>query len=133
MKKLIQTQHSSNGDCFRTAIACVMDFKTPERVPNFFESENTAESAELKFKHFVEAHRKTFISFPVPYPHVKRCVDMLTLENPKHYWIIGGVNKAGNHHVCIYKDGQFIWDPSGKNEPLVGPNKYGHYYAFLIV
>lgn len=120
------------GDCYRTAIACLLDLK-PEEVPHVHEHNGALDmGAQTKMMNdWLEGRGLTEISvaFTGDFEGVTKC---MAVWNPGLHYLLTGTSRTGCNHVVICKDTEIVWDPSLNDSGIVGPADDGYFWiAFL--
>ena len=132
--------HEIWGDCYRTAIACLLDME-PEAVPHF--AELLAKMRGDVTDEDVTADVRTWLAerglalFRVAFDGGMTFEDMLewTREwNPELRLLVSGEGQRGFAHVVVVKDGKVEWDTAididAEQPNLVAP--YPEYGYWLI-
>ena len=121
------------GDCFRTAIACLLDME-PEGVPHFMEDLGLERPqkdvlasvrpwlAERGFQLFWIAFHEETIG------DLADMLEWIEVANPGMRVMLSGRTSRADH-VVIVKDGKVEWDPatSDGSNSLIGPSNDGHW------
>lgn len=116
MKKLIQTRlHISmkkgeRGNCFPTAIACIMDMDSPEDVIQIQEYYKEDENDEDN-NWMVVLNQWLF-------DKGYEWGGLSGHQSDGSYYLVTGKTERGTVHVCIYKDGELYHDPHPSNKGL---------------
>jgi hypothetical protein len=110
------------GDCYRTAIACILDLQ-PDAVPHFCEQwdGNHEEAART----WLRKRDLMMLNFAMPgslaigqvIDQGERCADGAA-------WILGGRSQRGTNHSVVVQGGIIVCDPvTGGENPgaLIGP------------
>ena len=131
MNKLLQLHTLENPieDCFRTVLACILDYPKAEDVPNFSEGIAGHSDAEnkmffdrandwLRSNHSLGLHYRgwnadRFVSIGHYFDHLG------IIHEPWQWVIAHGWSARDNNHVCIARNGRHVWDPAsgGKAQP----------------
>jgi hypothetical protein len=108
------------GDCFRTAVACLLD-EVPSLVPHVCHGGMTGvESTQRMNDWLVAEHRLTLVEFPF----MGELQDVMgTMENfnPGLTYLLTGRSRNGVSHVVICRSRRIIHDPSLDDSGIVGP------------
>lgn len=139
-KQLIANQPGRWGDCYRTAVACLLELP-PEEVPHFYE-EAVADDAEDKwdFNKAIPAWINSWLAER----GIVRMMVTINGEAPMvlHYcslmsggmpYLLSGINAAGASHVIICQGSKMVWDPSPTEGGLAGPLRFGSYLFEALV
>jgi len=123
------------GDCFRTAIACLLDLP-PESVPHVCTGgEGTDKDATDRMDHWLrENHGVAIMCMAVdadvcPLGSLFNTMKML---NPEVYWLLIGKSRTGCVHNVICRGGEIIHDPTPGNPGIVGPRDEGFYWVNVL-
>jgi len=136
MLRHIQKVRGSDGDCFRTALACLLDVERLEDVPHFFDGKSEA-TEEEKAANWAAVREWLLVNkglFMVTIPYSSQLVDLLDcmkLQNPGVYYLLSGHSGVDNHVVVCFED-QVVHDPCGYpagKDCLVGPCSDGFYWV----
>lgn len=121
------------GDCWRTAIACLLD-KHPSEVPHFCEHdfENT-KAANDNCRAYLATQGLAHIEYAMPGDDLDAVLNSVAAQNPGLLFILGGNSRTGCGHVVICRDGEIVWDPSLTNAGIVGPMNDGFYWVTWLV
>lgn len=123
------------GDCFRTAIACLLDVE-PAEVPHRHDAISGAEQDQL-----VNAWLRERGLFLVNFAYHGRGEYALTqaeaLEyacalHPGVHHLFMGQSGNGWDHVVVARDGEIVHDPSRNDCGIVGPCSDGYWWINFI-
>ena len=112
------------GDCFRTALACLLDCDSPEDVPHFFDgvrAENNEDAKRAIDKTIGWLRERGFVRVRVMYD-VEKLSDVLrAVRNtaPDIPYLLTGISKNDVGHVVICCNDEIIHNPSSND--IVGP------------
>lgn len=131
-KYLHRPEKGEIGDCYRTAIACVLGVPR-DSVPHFVEQagwDNEEQAQELLREWLAERGIRR-VSFPIhtgPHDHDYglRCINVW---NPGARFIFSGTSRNGTMHCVVARNGAIEWDPAIDNSGIVGPDPDGFYWA----
>jgi len=113
-------ENGQYGDCYRTAIACLLDVE-PEEVPHFCIPE-ISDPHDL-MSHWLLEYKKCSIFTSVfsgdnTYKEVLQYVEF---NNKNIYYLLSARSKIANHiWICI--NNEIVHDPSGNNITPLGPS-----------
>lgn len=99
------------GDCYRTAIACLLDLH-PSEVPHFGEN---YEDDDDKFNDKIDAFLASRSLTRTQVRYECSLEDVLTSQrvlNPGVFFLLGGVSSLGCGHIVVGLDDKICWDPS---------------------
>lgn len=129
MKFHKQTLHSEKkqaGDCFRTALACLLDLH-PEQVPHFMADFSQPEQGVWRAVDAWLMERYGLRRVSIPYKTDDVDLIMTTLEqiNPGLRYKLAGKSPRGVQHTVIVEGGKVLWDPHPEGGGIVGPGEDG--------
>lgn len=114
------------GDCYRTALACVLDMD-PETVPHFMQLFQGQSDAILDQAIDEWLRQRGFTKIDIPYfaNGLSRGEIMNIIAQQNGYdllYLLTGMSSNNSAHVVICRGNQVLWDPSdcGINEPIQG-------------
>lgn len=120
------------GDCFRTALACLLDMEVLS-VPHFMNDPN--EPIRTTWKN-VDNWLKDFgfrlISLPFNSDY-NELMDSMKDNYPGLVIKLSGKSIRGSNHTIIVKDGKMIHDPHPDNTGLNSPCDDGYYWMDFIL
>ena len=106
MLQLVDEDQKIIGDCYRTALACILD-RDPSEVPHFAES--TWYDADAR-RWLVEHYGLTLVR-----TRVQSLANgwQLDLEKGRQdvYHLVIGRTARGTLHACVGLNGKVVWDP----------------------
>ena len=108
------------GDCFRTALACILDLPCDD-VPHFMEDNNP--DFDVLWERVDEwLHERNLRLFKVAFDcELQELLDMMGRLNGDIYYFLSGKSKTGVIHTVICYGGQIIHDPSRDNSGIIAP------------
>lgn len=110
------------GDCFRTALACLLDLE-PEEVPHFFATTKQYKTGIKKSNEWLANRGLYLISIPYLNEDVQAILDTIGGINPGLHYILTGESRTGVNHNVICLNNKVVWDPSLTNAGIIGPCK----------
>ncbi|MBL4656293.1 MAG: hypothetical protein JKY33_10775 [Bacteroidia bacterium] len=135
-------EQSQWGDCFRTCLACLLDYPNPLNVPHFFDFKDRGFSEQEANNSFDRAsewllmnHRMHHVIIPWTFENLTQLLEHTNNAFPNVTFMLVGQSKISNH-VVICKNGKIIHDPSNSAESpyLFGPCDDGFWRTeFLVV
>lgn len=131
---LHQPKEGIIGDCWRTAIACLMD-KLPEEVPHFLEPywrEPDATNALRDIREWLATYGLGYVEVPFGACELDHMLHCMNLWGDSAPMLLSGTSKNGTNHIVIVKDGKIIWDPARDDSGIVGPTDTGYWFVGLI-
>jgi hypothetical protein len=121
------------GDCYRTAIACLLDL-APEAVPHEHRHMSWTEHEEA-VNAWLATRGLREVSFywsGEGENSFQRCLDYFSFLNAKTPFLLSGTSARGVHHVVIVQDGKVIHDPSPAAADTLAPCENGFYYVTFL-
>jgi hypothetical protein len=122
------------GDCFRTAIAIVLDMDAGD-VPHFMDAGIAGEEAWGKAEAWLNARSLSSITivFDGKDP-LQQVLDSLAATNQrgKPLFLLGGQSRNGVNHFVVGCNGDIVCDPSLDDSGIVGPCDDGYYYVVFF-
>lgn len=120
------------GDCYRTAIACVLDLPR-DQVPHVYDG--GAEFADGRMREWLRGRGYALIGLSVE--------GSVSLESLLTEWadvfvgqgvhfLITGQSPRGTNHVVVARRGEIAWDPAEQGGGLVGPADSGTWWLEFI-
>lgn len=119
----------TSGDCYRTAIACLLE-RPRDEVPHFYEGcfASTPE-AEVHAMHdarreWIRREGLLLVEMALNINDdgsVEGLVASISERNPGQYWMLIGASRNGTGHVVICRDGAIVHDPAIDDSGIVGP------------
>lgn len=140
MRYHVQTIYGSNGDCFRTALACLLDMEQVADVPHFFDGKSDV-TEEERAAGWAEVREWLLVNkglFMVTIPYLSQLDDLLDCmraQNPGIFYLLAGRSVADNHVVVCFED-HIVHDPCGRRagkDSLIGPCTDGFYWVKFFV
>ena len=131
-------ENGQYGDCFRTAIACLLNLH-PSEVPHFADHDATCDQLHEDAAVWL-ASRNLFLASFVYEDSLDRVLAMMGAMNAGLHYILMGQSKVANHCVIALGD-QIVFDPSITNDDLtqalIGPcrtpcKEDGYYWIYVI-
>lgn len=117
------------GDCYRTAVACLLDL-APAEVPHVYDQGASGEEGMAAMKAFLAA--RGLVPVTIIYDGAADLQQVLTAR--EHYdpgvsFLLTGQSRNGTDHVVVARGGKIIWDPSLDDSGIVGPCADGHWWV----
>lgn len=117
------------GDCYRTAIACLLDLP-PSDVPHVYDGRDDA-IGKARMESWLSSHGKILID--VAYADsVQTVLSLHEHRYPSLHWILSGISANGCNHVVICRGGQIVHDPAQDDSGIVGPCDDGHVWTTFL-
>lgn len=116
-QNLTATDDASIGDCYRTAIACILGWHDPLQVPHFVAERNRLEAATGREAPWHERKLAREFLRALPDPRDLLLIDRETVVDLPLYYIASVNSKAGPWaHVVICRGDDVVHDPSGRDD-----------------
>lgn len=130
-----EPENGRNGDCHRTAVACMLDLAV-EEVPHFF-AEVDPKDKDLAWdaqQAWFAARGEVLLSIPYNGKDLslQEILDTMRITNPGVHYLLGGESKTGVGHTVVCKDNAVVHDPSLDDSGIVGPMEDGCYWVSFI-
>lgn len=106
------------GDCFRTALACVLDMEVLD-VPHFCDGDPDTETFSKLLNGWLSS--RGIAMFDVPYD--SSLDDLLRVQsvlNANVYYLLSGESRRGVNHTVVCRGGEIVHDPAG-DSGIIGP------------
>lgn len=131
-KQLVNHDPDNNsfGDCFRTAIACVLEI-LPEKVPHVFEQGVTDQEGCDKMREWLGQRGLSLVEVPMDYT-LQVVLDWAARQIPDGHYLLSGKSDAGCGHMVVCKGNQIVHDPAMRENPIVGPLDGRLYWVGII-
>lgn len=137
-KYLHRPEKDEIGDCYRTAIACVLGVPR-DSVPHFVEIYGWDNGDEvyvalldwLKREHGMNVVRFPIYSFDRGHEHALATIQAWNPTAGR--FLFSGTSRNGTMHCVVAHAGEIEWDPAIDNSGIVGPGPGGWYWAEFIV
>lgn len=121
------------GDCFRTALACILDHE-PEEIPNFGIFHNDGRRFTAEVQSWLRAEGLVLITVAVDGgTTLQDALSMTSGINTGILCLFAGTSRTGCNHSVVACSGQIIHDPSLDDAGIVGPCSDGNYYLEFLV
>ena len=121
------------GDCFRTALACLLDLDQPAALSNFAER-SFKEGTDIVALANIELVPRGYYFFEMP---LVGDLDQLLMNAERHFpdvrWLLTGMSRNQVNHVVVCHGGKIIHDPSQDESGIVGPTTDGNYWVGFVV
>lgn len=120
------------GDCYRTAIGCLLDM-SPRQVPHFWDQGRALDEGRRMIGEFLREHDLTIVSIPYPCSVADVLMTMKNTNPHVFYMMCGQSGRNPCNHVVICLGDQVVWDPSTENSGVVGPGDDGFVWVEFLV
>ena len=132
---LHKPDEGQQGDCFRTAIACLIDAE-PENLPHFMaDPDKPIEQIWQEVDEWLSnTHGLRYLSFPFKAENLSQWLRTMAQSWPGLRWELAGTSPRGTQHSVIVEAGEIVHDPHPDGGGIVGPGKSDGYYwmGFLV-
>ena len=119
------------GDCYRTAIACILD-KYPSEVIHVYDLDDLSLQNE-KMKEYLDGLGLRLLHTAYRFKTFKNALKIGEYNIGEMYWILSGASSRGvNHSIVCYKD-EAIHDPHPSDDFLCAPCDDGYWHVEIIV
>ena len=122
------------GDCFRTAIACLLDLQ-PEEVPHVCdggEGDDSDGTAMAAMRDWLAPRGLGLFSLVYEGGKVRHVLRTVGRMNPGLPYLLMGTSRTGVNHNVICQDDQIIWDPSLSDSGIIGPADDGYFWVNML-
>lgn len=123
------------GDCWRTAIACILDLE-PGEVPHVFDNDAPVVEADAAMQAWMEHRGLYVITVTYDCPDVDLVMGAIHHHNPELRYILMGTSRNGTNHAVVCHGDRIEWDPSQNDSGIVapaeGPNGERFFWVFFI-
>ena len=123
------------GDCFRTALACILDME-PCAVPHFFDGGKSSNDAFRELGPWLRGH--SLALFELPMHGESKLEDILgsiCAHSPGLFYLLTGESTSGINHTVVCYGKHVVCDPyiGGPNdEALIGPAEDGLWFVGVL-
>lgn len=129
---LHKPEEGQYGDCFRTALACMLNL-APEEVPHFLHDDPSSEVFWSRANEWLLARGLKLFNVPFK-ADLDDVLATMKAQNPGVYYLLAGESPRGTAHQVIALDDAIIHDPHPDGGGLVGPVPYdGMYWVNVLV
>ena len=121
------------GDCFRTALACLLDLQ-PKDVPHFGHRGPDSAEFNARINAWLGDQNLTLITVGLV-GGPDKVMEAMKIQNPGVVYLLSGKSpRCDESHVVIAQDDKIIHDPHPDGTGLDGPDADGAGWAeFLVV
>jgi hypothetical protein len=138
MKEFTQNSLYPKGNCWQTAVACVLEVDPdtmPSQVDSYYEDKRDDGSVVLRMSYnnplqayLKKHHGLAYVEFHYPeeaFANIRvRGYHIMTGET------VRSADYNGMRHVVVGKDGQVVWDPHPSRAGLIGDIKFAVLCSF---
>lgn len=122
------------GDCFRTAVSCVLELPRDE-VPHVFHDGCDGRTADDRMNKWLQD--RGLMQFVIAFhgdgmslEQVLAPVNSACGGSPEY--LLYGRSKNDTDHVVVCRDGKVVWDPSQDESGIIGPCNDGHWWIVVL-
>lgn len=123
------------GDCFRTAVACILEVPRDE-VPHVFHDGCESKTAETRMDEWLAERglAQWVIAFQGEGLSLEQLLAPINSAKPKSFpeYLLYGRSKNGTDHVVVCKGNEIAWDPAIDGSGIVGPCNDGHWWLVAL-
>jgi hypothetical protein len=126
------------GDCFRTAIACILNIDK-EKVPHLAEkywNEVDGDKWTQEIREFLNKYGYTLVDIPFGVEHLQDILTAQAVRAPDALYLLQGSSARGCGHVVVCLGGEIICDTAltdSTGPALIGPSEDGYFWVSYIV
>lgn len=122
MKPLKMTLPGPRSDCFRTAVASILECDVADDVPHFFHDDPGTIEGFRRFDEWLDGQGKAAFYWSIDgEATVAQVLETMSGWNPDHYYILIGSNGRGNNHAVVCCGGLQVHDPAWGGTGIAGP------------
>ncbi len=121
------------GDCWRAAIACVLDLPVDD-VPHFGLVGLVGEPGDYMVVTRAWLAERGFYLLQVPYSGetLESVLGLVGMLNPDVHYLLTATKDGDVDHNVVCRGDQVVWDVSLEPKPLTGPASDGHWWVSFI-
>lgn len=115
-------ENGQRGDCWRTAVACVLDVER-DLVPHV--NEENVDLINGTMKEYLASQGYSLMQIPLhetSFPTLEKVLAWMEVLNPDVTYFLSGLSKRGWNHVVICRGGEVIWDPHPSRDSIEKPD-----------
>lgn len=122
----------SYGDCFRAAVASLLDVPQIEQVPHFFHDGCDGSVGMSRLKDWLKTQGLAPFFMFFSEPTLQDVLHIMEVLNPGIRYILTGATQSEDHSV-LYAGDQLIHDPAWYASRLVSPGSNGYWTVLTVV
>ena len=121
------------GDCWRAAIACLID-QPVASVPHFAMAGLNGIPGDYMVLTRAWLAEFNLYLLQVPYSGetLESVLDLVGTLNPGVHYLLTATKEGGVDHNVVCLDKQIVWDPSLEPKPIIGPASDGHWWVSFM-
>lgn len=124
------------GDCYRTAIACLLD-KDRDEVPHFYDrlhNQAVPDDVTNAIRAWLREHGYGRVVFAFGNSvGLNAVLTMMEALNAGVFWLLSGTSRTGCNHVVVCRGGEIIHDPGLTDPGIIGACDDGYFWAEVII
>lgn len=121
------------GDCYRTAVACLLNLQRDE-VPHVFHDGCKGPVADARMNDWLKI--KGITQFTMALDGAISLDELLNsvlwANNDKVEYLLCGTSRNNTAHVVVCRGNEIIWDPAIDDSGIVGPAEDGFWWISVI-
>ena len=118
------------GDCYRTAVACLLDVPRDD-VPHVNEDDQVAARSVLNG--YLARHGLLIMEMPLQAGTLNEIRDFMAAANPGVEYLLSGTSPRGTDHMVVVPALEPVWDPHPTHSGLTGPCADGFWWIGALV
>lgn len=119
------------GDCYRTAIACILD-KNPTDVPHVFDLDDLGLQNKM-MREFLDGLGLRLLNIAYSLDSISDVLKVGENNIGEMHWILCGMSEREINHCVVCFGGTMIHDPHPSGSFLTGPSDDGYWHTEIIV
>lgn len=126
---------NSFGDCFRTAVACLLE-RPASDVPHVFaDADVSGDEGWARMDSYLaeEGFRLAGVVYDGNLLSSQQVLEAVGGQNPDAWWILGGSSRPGVGHFVVCHGPRIANDPGSSSPGLSYPTKDGHYWVVFLI
>ena len=129
---LHRPEESIKGDCWRTALACLLDME-PAEVPHFYGSAEDPEEVDRLTDAFLAPRGLRILTMAMPGEMpLEQALAWVGCWNPGLHHLLSGTSRNGTSHVVIARDGAIVHDTARDDSGIAGPTDTGWWWVQFL-
>lgn len=129
-----EPSNGTYGDCFRTAVSCVLELPR-DVVPHVFHDGCTGTEADERMDAWLAERGLTQIVIAFgPDISLEQVLAPINSASPKSRpeYRLYGQSKNGFDHVVVCRGNEIVWDPAIDDSGIIGPCKDGYFWLVFL-
>lgn len=122
------------GDCYRTAVACLLDLPR-DSVPHVFHDGCKGPVADKRMNDWLGQRGMTqfVVALDGNTPLDQLLNSMLWANHSDVEYLLCGVSKNGTSHVVVCRGDAIVWDPAIDDSGITGPDPESGYWWITVI